>query len=206
MFFSFIYPIFAGNSCVMKVVSPKGLSDLELSKRFEMLFKQHFKPLCFYAMSFLSDEEVAKDIVHDVFLAVWKRREEIDFTCSVYPYFLSLTRNSCLNYLAHLKVKLRHERLQWETGKHYFDANDQEHEELIRRIVERMEHLPGRCGEVMYLCFMECKKYKEIAELLDISVNTVKTHLATGLKILRKEFPASLLMVMLYRSRKNFRF
>ena len=51
----------------MKVVSPKSPSDLELSKRFEMLFKQHFKPLCFYAMSFLSDEEVAKDIVHDVF-------------------------------------------------------------------------------------------------------------------------------------------
>ena len=39
----------------------------------------------------------------------------------------------------------------------------------------------------------ECKKYKEIAEILGVSVNTVKTHISLGLKILRKEFPASLL-------------
>lgn len=182
----------------METVCLKYSNEQEFKEQFEICFKQSFKPLCFYAMSFVKDDEVARDIVHDVFLSVWKRRADIDFSQPIYPYFLSLTRNCALNYLTHQRVKNRHEELQRKTGEWYMESNDSGHEELICRIVDRMDHLPDRCGEVMRLCFIECKKYKEIADLLNISVNTVKTHITTGLRTLRDEFPASSLLLSFF--------
>jgi len=162
---------------------------------FENSFREFFKSLCFHAMSFVKDEEAAKDIVHDVFLTVWTRRNEIDFTQPMQPYLLSLTRHRAINYLEHLKVEVRHAEQEAGAEKVYFPADDTGHEELILKIKARIGTLPERCREVMSLYLLEGKKYKEIAEILDISVNTVKTHISSGLKNLREEFPATLLLL-----------
>lgn len=66
--------------------------------------------------------------------------------------------------------------------------------------MDSIDRLPERCREVMRLCFVECKRYKEVAALLGISVNTVKSHISAGLKILRDEYPASLLLVLRFRA------
>ncbi|MDE6451753.1 MAG: RNA polymerase sigma-70 factor [Odoribacter sp.] len=162
---------------------------------FENSFREFFKPLCFHAMSFVKDEEVSKDIVHDVFLTVWTRRDDIDFTQPMLPYLLSLTRHRAINHIEHLKVQVRHAEKVSGAEKIYFPADDAGHEELILKIKSRIGMLPEKCREVMLLYLVECKKYKEIAEILDISVNTVKTHISNGLKNLREEFPASLLLL-----------
>lgn len=174
-------------------------TEKEFEYRFEMCFKQYFKPLCFYAMSFIKDSEASKDIVHDVFLSIWNKRQHIDFSLPIYPYLLSLTHNRSINYLDHLRVKTNHLKQELQDAKIFTEPPTNGHEELIQNIMKRIGDLPERCKEVMYLCFIECKKYKEIAEILDISVNTVKTHLATGLKILREEFPPSLLVILFLR-------
>ena len=85
----------------------------------------------------------------------------------------------------------------------YTLSDDSTREELLERILTRIDQLPDRCGEVMRLCFIECKKYKEIAEELNISVNTVKTHITTGLKTLRDEFPTSLLLLLLANQNRH---
>lgn len=176
--------------------------EREIEKEFENCFKQFFKPLCFYAMRLLKDEEIAKDVVHDVFLSVWGHRRNIDFSRAMYPYFLSLTRNKSLNYLAHQKVKADYENKGLLQECIELGENDWEHEELIGDIIQRIDQLPDRCRVVMKMCFIECKHYKEIANSLGISVNTVKTHISTGLKILREEFPASLLFILLSALKK----
>ena len=164
------------------------VSECEFKLQFEDSFKRFFKPLCFHAMSFVKDADIAKDIVHDVFLTTWTQREKIDFTQPMLPYYLSLTRNRSLNYLDHLKVRARHEENESYKNLLYAETDYSEHEELIRQIMNRINQLPDRCGEVMRLCFIECKKYKEIAEILGVSVNTVKTHISLGLKILYEEY------------------
>ena len=104
------------------------VSECEFKLQFEDSFKRFFKPLCFHAMSFVKDADIAKDIVHDVFLTTWTQREKIDFTQPMLPYYLSLTRNRSLNYLDHLKVRARHEENEsYQTGsqdyktQHYTD-------------------------------------------------------------------------------------
>ena len=86
----------------------------------------------------------------------------------------------------------------------YTLSDDSTREELLERILARIEQLPERCSQVMKLSFIECKKYKEIAEELNISVNTVKTHITTGLKTLRDEFPASLLLLLFSHPHRHF--
>lgn len=178
----------------MVLVLPGNFNEEEFRKQFEVYFKQYFRSLYFHALSFIRDEDVAKDIVHDVFITVWERRSDIDFSQPLLPYLLSLTRNRCLNHLEHLKVKVRHEEQAQSTEPFYLITEDLGHEELIRAIMERIASLPDRCRDVMQLYLVDGKKYKEIADTLNISVNTIKTHISNGLKILRDEFPASLLL------------
>ncbi|WP_303179782.1 RNA polymerase sigma-70 factor [uncultured Butyricimonas sp.] len=164
---------------------------------FEDIFKQHFATLCTHATTFVNDPDASKDIVHDVFLSLWSHREEIDFSRPILPYLFSLTRNRAINYLAHRKVEDAHAQQALVEEPVYTLSEPSDRDELINRIIKRIDQLPERCSRVMKLCFIECKKYKEIAEELNISVNTVKTHVTTGLNILRDEFPSSLLLLLL---------
>lgn len=77
---------------------------------FEQLFKQHYRTLCFHAMSLVNDLDTSKDIAHDVFLSLWYHRATIDFTRPILPYLFSLTRNRALNYLEHKKIQNNHVR------------------------------------------------------------------------------------------------
>ena len=171
---------------------------------FEQLFKQHYRTLCFHAMSLVNDLDASKDIVHDVFLSLWYHRASIDFTRPIFPYLFSLTRNRALNYLEHKKIQNNHVRQHLADDPTDTLSDDSAREELLERILARIELLPERCSQVMKLSFIECKKYKEIAEELNISVNTVKTHITTGLKTLRDEFPASLLLLLFSHPHRHF--
>ena len=81
------------------------VSEREFKLQFEDSFKQFFKPLCFHAMSFVKDADIAKDIVHDVFLTTWTQREKIDFTqpmsysSSVLLFLLSFLLYSVLSHM-----------------------------------------------------------------------------------------------------------
>ena len=77
---------------------------------FEQLFKQHYRALCFHAMSLVNDLDASKDIVHDVFLSLWYHWDSIDFTRPMFPYLFNLTRNRALNYLEHKKIQNNHVR------------------------------------------------------------------------------------------------
>ena len=164
---------------------------------FESIFKQHFTALCTHVMTFVNDLDTSKDIAHDVFLSVWNNRERIDFSRPILPYLFSLTRNRAINYLTHRKVEDTHVQQELVEEPTYTLPSPDNREELLRLIMERIDQLPERCSQVMKLCFIECKKYKEIADELNISVNTVKTHVTTGLKILREEFPPSLFLLLI---------
>ena len=75
------------------------------SDSFESLFKSHFKDLVGYVCSYVNDEEVSKDIVHDVFLVVLKNEKNLDTSYSLKSYLFTLSKNYALNYLKHLQKK-----------------------------------------------------------------------------------------------------
>jgi len=72
-----------------------GLSE----KDFEKLFRDYFKPLVNFANKFLNNIDDAKEIVHDVFVTVWEKRDAIDVQNSVKSYIYRSVNNRCLNFI-----------------------------------------------------------------------------------------------------------
>lgn len=153
---------------------------------FELLFETHFEDLMAFVYGYVRSQEVSRDIVHDAFMALWRRREVLDTRLSPKAYLYKLSRNMSLNYLRHQRVILTNEQsiiTHEKDVRQEMDDYDRSYE-LLAKFVNK---LPEKQREVIKMCFVEGKMYKEIAVDLGISVNTVKTHLKRAIQSLRSE-------------------
>lgn len=169
----------------------------ERKRIFEALFKSHFRDLTRFVYGYVNDEEAAKDIVHDAFLAVWQKLEGLDASYSMRPYLYTLCRNGALDYLKHLRVISENER---ELSTHLQAEADEDKEQLEKRIEqvkEKLALLPAQQREALQKYFLEGKKYKEVAEELGIALNSVKTHISRGLNSLRHDLREDLILYLL---------
>jgi len=162
----------------------------------EELFKENYKGLYYHAYSFTNDSDVSKDIVNDVFEQIWNRRDGIDITYSIKSLLYSMTKNKAINYLRHEEVKKKYSDYQISSSS-TVEEDYRDHEALIDKIKTAIEELPPQGRTVFKMCFIENKRYKEIAEELGLSVNTVKTHISKSLKRLREDFSGELLLLFI---------
>lgn len=169
---------------------------------FESIFKLHFRDLMRFVCSYVNDEEVAKDIVHDVFYAVLTNRKRLDVSYSIKSYLFTLARNYSLNYLKHLQVVAMNEKEvvgMLENAGEELDF----YEERVDRLNKKLSELPERQREVLMKCFVEGRKYKEVADEMEISVNSLKTHISRGLKFLRDELKEDVVLLMFTLNNKK---
>ena len=76
---------------------------------FEALFKSHFKALLSYASVMLYHDSHAEEIVQNVFVRIWEKRQVLDVQVSVKAYLYKCVHNDCLNYLKHKKIKAKYQ-------------------------------------------------------------------------------------------------
>lgn len=148
-------------------------------KGFDTLFELYYGELTYFVYSFVNDKEVAKDLVHDLFLNLWQNRRQIDPSLSVKSYLFRIARNYAFNYLKHLKVIATNERDVIET----YELAGQDTEELesrLERVRRLFEKLPEKQKEVVFKCCIEGKLYRETAQEMQISENTVKNSFVEG--------------------------
>lgn len=176
------------------------LQKLPENKTFEELFDLHYGNLVGFVYGYVRDEEVARDIVHDTFLTFWKNRGRLDLSYSAKYYLFTLAQNGALNYLRHLKVVVANEQ---ELSRWMESSSDglTAYEERIARVEARLALLPEKQREVFLKCVMEEKKYKEVAEELKVSINTIKKHMVHALKFLREELKED--VILLFITLKN---
>jgi RNA polymerase sigma-70 factor, ECF subfamily len=154
---------------------------------FSMLFRIHYEPLCYFASRFVDDFDAAEGIVQDVFVRLWELRETIGIHTSVKSYLYTAVKNSCLNYLKRARVSTA-----LETAVDVPDSAASlpdvslESKELLDALDAAINTLPPKCREIFRLAKLDGLSYQEIAELEQISVNTVKTQLQRALKTLSK--------------------
>jgi RNA polymerase sigma-70 factor, ECF subfamily len=154
---------------------------------FELLFKSEFKGLCHFAVQYVKDLDSAKEIVQEVFLGIWQKKETIDLSKSVKSYLTTSVRNRCLNHLRNQK-KFNSEIIEIEdttAGNHYQQADKLVEEEVRRKIESAIKELPEKCREIFILSRYERLKYQQIADHLDISVKTVETQMSKALQQMR---------------------
>ena len=175
-------------------------------KAFEILFRTYYQRLCAYAVSFVSQNDVAEDIVTEVFLKLWEKRETLNINDSVSSYLFRAVKNACINFLTREKTKL-HTISENEVNllnlkiKYPISDNipltDLIEEELAERIKEEIEKLPDQCREIFYLSRFEKLSHKEIAKKLGISENTVKVQIYRALIKLRSGLKHYLPIILL---------
>jgi len=155
---------------------------------FEKLFRSYFTPLCSFSQKYVNDLDEAKDIVHNVFINLWNKREEIDMETSLKSYLFQGVYNRSLNYIRDHKKLVQFDTPQSEAElSQYVESRDHlESNEAESRINRALDDLPEKCKEIFLMNRFDGLKYREIAEKLNISIKTVETQMSRALKTLRE--------------------
>lgn len=155
---------------------------------FEETFRSYFTPLCSFAQKYIYDLDEAKDIVHNVFINLWNKRDEIDLDTPLKSYLFQGVHNRCLNYIRDHKKLVQFDTLQSEAelGQYIESRDHLESEEAESRINRALDDLPEKCREIFLMNRFDGLKYREIADKLDISIKTVETQMSRALKTLRE--------------------
>jgi len=163
------------------------------------LYNRYWNPVYLYTYNVLRDKEVCKDIVQDLFMDLWKRREKLHITSTFKSYLFSSAR-----YQIFAQIRKKEKSL----GSHLFENLDQRlhynspeseylYQELVQRISTTVESLPQKCREVYTLSREEQLSHAEISQFLDISTKTVENHITKALKVLRSSVGTYLLAILL---------
>ena len=171
-------------------------------RAFEKLFNEYARPLTLYAMQFVREQGIAEDVVQDVFLYIYEKRENFPVHDHREHFLYNLVRNRCLNRIEYQKI-----RNESNPGHHSISGQHQEDPfELVSAIefehkyLEAVERLPSKCRQVFELSRMKGRKNQEIADELGLSKRTVETYITKALKILRRRLRSYLpvgLMILL---------
>lgn len=154
---------------------------------FDDVFRTWYARLVRVADGIVHDEAVAEEVVQDVMLELWRRREQLAADGAVHAYLLRATRNRALNHQRHLKVAQRGAvHVATDEARPPVASSMLEATELDAAVRRAMDDLPPRCREVFELSRVQGLRYAEIAEAMDISVKTVETQMGKALKLLRE--------------------
>jgi RNA polymerase sigma-70 factor (family 1) len=142
-------------------------------KAFRILYEKYAPALRYFAAKYV--EEVIDDIVQDVFVCLWEKRVDFKTEETIKAFLYKAVKNSCLNTIRHQGVKDRYAEvaLHEEELESFWDHILET--ELFELLLGVFNELPPACREV-YRLSLEGKKHEEIAEILQITVNTVKKH------------------------------
>jgi RNA polymerase sigma-70 factor (ECF subfamily) len=158
---------------------------------FDEIFRAWYPTLVGVAQGLLRDRAVAEEVVQDVMLELWRRREQLADAESPRAYLVRATRNRALNHLRHLRVEQR--GAAFAAGP--TEAAPQGiagvvEDELGAALTEAVADLPARCREVFELSRVQGLSYAEIARSLDISTKTVENQMGKALRVLRGRLAA----------------
>jgi len=161
---------------------------------FNSLFNRYYAGLRVYCESFTGNQQVAEDLVQDVFVHVWTKRTDLNFDDSIRPYLYKSVHNAAIQYLrrqqvkdrynAHVKTKLTEaESIPFEWVA--IDVDPAEQNEIQSLYQQALQQLPAQTREI-FLCSREKEmKYAEIAELTGLSVKSIEYHISKALEMFR---------------------
>lgn len=160
------------------------------TKTYKTIFDTYYKRLFAFSFKYVEDEYAAEEIVENVLFVLWQKRHKMDKVENLKSYLYAMVRNASLDYLKKEKKFVR-----LDVKKHDSMALMEQfiiEEETHTILFNALDALPQKCKEVFKLSCLEGVKYKDIAEDLQISVNTVKSQRARAIELLRqhlKDYP-----------------
>lgn len=169
---------------------------------FHYLFKNYYKSLVYFAMRYVGKQEVGEDIVQEFFAQLWESKSKYLSYNSFRTFLYTSVRNISLNYLRHKEVEKKYASYSLLNSEidDELDLKMME-EELYRTLFRFVEELPQRRKEIFKL-YLQGKKNEEIAVLLDISAETVKTAKKESVRYIRERMGNIFFFIVVFDSGK----
>lgn len=167
---------------------------------FDVLYKKYSNRVYKFGHSILKSQEESENLMQDVFLNLWENRHKVEKDSSVKSYVFTITYNSAISII---RKKARESEFV-EYLKTLQEINEDpvnielEYNELADKLDEIIRELPQRQKEVYLLHKVEGLKYSEIAERLNISLNTIENHMSRALKTIREKLGNYSLIAILF--------
>jgi len=171
-------------------------SLLSTEAGFRQVYMTYYPRLLRFAAEYVVDEQDAEDIVQEVFITLWEKRDTLREDTNLTAYMMTLVKSLCLNFLKHKQIveayslRVQEEDARRETMFNYYSINKFEPEQMDLERLERMllkaiSELPEQCRRVFKMSRYKGMKNREIADRLNISLKTVEMHISLALKSLR---------------------
>lgn len=156
------------------------------TSEFEELFKKYFLSLCNIAYAIVKDQDQAKDIVQQVFIKFWDKKNSVNIEDNIHAYLKKAVVNTAINHLEKNKrLQLADDFQNFNIENRDNEAKEQTIETLHKAIKNAIANLPEKCQTVFSLSKYEGMTNQEIANYMEISIKAVEKHKTRALKELR---------------------
>jgi RNA polymerase sigma-70 factor (ECF subfamily) len=134
------------------------------------------------------DSPESEEIAADSMIKLFSRYYDFESLSNIRAFLFITTRNSCFNFLSYAERENSEKEdltKMNEAEQGQLILTEMIHAEIVREIYKEIEQLPRACREVFELLYLEGKKAKEVAEQLNISINTVWSQRQEAIRLLR---------------------
>lgn len=170
----------------------------------KQIFDAFYPSLCHYASHFVGDHDQSEEVVQDLFVRIWEKREQMEISTSLRSYLFRSVRNQCINLIMHEKVRQNHaQKIRDALIEDTAEENYFLEEERSKAIASAIAALPEKRREIFLLSRQEGLKYQEIANQLQISVKTVETQMGLALRFLREKCKRIFMFFMFFKNNSS---
>lgn len=158
-------------------------------KTFESIYMKYYPVLMVYGKNISNDEQLIEDAIQELFITLWKKREDLVFHSSFKSYLFVAFRNNLIRKVKENKL----EEISSDIVEEPLEEKDFENEKKLKILLEK---LPPRQKEVLFLRYYQNKSYLEIAEMLGISYQVTRNFSYRAIKFLKKKMKNLPLVVL----------
>ncbi|WP_205764417.1 RNA polymerase sigma factor [Arenibacter sp. 6A1] len=164
---------------------------------YRLLFENYYKVLILYATSLTKNEPKAEDLVQNVFVNLWTKRNTLEIRSSIKSYLYKSVYNLFINdYRKHLRNENVLDKIHYEVLQQSIEEEEHSIKSKLEWLNKEINALPPKSKKIFIMNKKRGLTYKEISKILNISENTVESHIGRALKRIRQNIPNSLLFLL----------
>lgn len=152
---------------------------------FDVFFKEYYVALYSYVHSLINNWEASRDIASDAFEYIWKNFGRIEKSTAK-SYLFIYVRNRSIDYLRHQDIHYLYAEVALKLNEGFTETEYKEQDYRMIQVQRAMDDMSPYTRHILEECYLHEKKYKDVAEELNISVSAVRKHIVKALKLIRE--------------------
>jgi RNA polymerase sigma-70 factor (ECF subfamily) len=167
---------------------------------FNEVYNKLYRKLFLFANSLIANTEEARDIVTESFIKLWSHDNYFSNMSHLQVYFYTVIKNACIDYLRRdkLKAKIENRLVKEEHITENVIEKKYQEAELVQILYDRINQLPDRMQQVFKLTYLDGYSRTEVAQMLNLSENTIRNTNAAAMKALRLTLGVEQVMILIF--------